>query len=77
MDLKLELFADSLSDMIKQHVAMCNISPRKLVDTKSTKILSEVKDVICDDTLDDFYAIDKIVDVFIKHKIETGGRHDF
>lgn len=77
MDLKLELLADSLSDMIAQHLDMCSISPRKLMDTKATEILSKIKDVICDDSLDDFYAVDRIVDIFIKNKIETGGRHDF
>ena len=77
MDLKLELLADSLADTISQHFNVCNINPRKLIDTKATKILLEIKDVICDDTLDDFYAIDKIVDIFTKHKIDIGGRHDF
>lgn len=77
MDLKLELLADSLSDMLAQHLDTCSIDPRKLADTKATKILSEIKDVICDDSLDDFYAMDRIVDIFIKNKIEAGGRHDF
>ena len=77
MDLKLELLADSLADILSQHFIAQNTNPNKLIDSKATKILSEIKDVICDDTLDDFYAIDKIVDIFIKYKIDIGGRHDF
>lgn len=77
MDLKLELLADSLADILSQHFTMCKLDSRKLIDTKATKILSEIKDVICGNSLDDFYAIDKIVDIFIKHRIEIGGRHDF
>ena len=77
MDLKLELLTDSLAELISQSLLMNEIDANSILDTKAIKILDEIKTVICDDTLDDFYAIDAIVEIFIKNKIDIGGQHDF
>ena len=77
MDLKLELLADSLAELISQSLLMNKIDANALLDTKAIKILDEIKDVICDDTLDDFYVVDEIVEIFVRNKIDIGGRHDF
>lgn len=77
MNIKLELLSGSIAEAIQEIFLMHDIDHSQLVDTKATKVLGEIKDVICDSTLDDFDAIDKIVDIFIKYKIDIGGRHDF
>ena len=77
MDIKLELLSNCICDAVRENLDTLNITPKKLVETKATKILGEIKEVICNDNLDDFMAIDKIVDIFSKYKIDSGCRHDF
>ena len=77
MALKLEILADYVADMISNTLLMSKIDANSIVDTRAIKVLDEIKAVICADTLDDFYAIDEIVEIFIKNTIDIGGRHDF
>jgi len=77
MDIKLELLSGALVDAIQEIFIIKEFDSKTLIDTKATKILGEIKEVICNDDLDDFMAIDKIVDIFTKYKIDIGGRHDF
>ena len=77
MDIKLELLSNHICDAIRENLDTLDIDPQKIADTKATKILGEIKEVICNDELDDFMAIDKIVDIFSKYKIDSGCRHDF
>lgn len=77
MDIKLELLSNCICDAICENFDTLNINQKELIDTKATKILGEIKEVICNDELDDFMAIDKIVDIFSAHNIDVGGRHDF
>lgn len=77
MNIKLELLSGALAEAIQEIFVMKDIDHRELIDTRATKILGEIKDVICNEALDDFDAIDEIVEIFIKYKISIGGRHDF
>ena len=77
MDLKLELLSNSLAELISQSLLMNKINANALLDTKAIKILDEIKTVICDETLDDFYVVDEIVEIFIRNNIDIDGRHDF
>ena len=77
MDIKLELLSNCICDAVRENFDTLDINPKKLIDTQATKILGEIKEVICNDELDDFDAIDKIVDIFSKYKIDSGCRHDF
>ncbi len=77
MDLKLELLSDSLAEVISQHILVNKIDANTIIDTKAIKILDEIKSVICDDALDDFYVVDRMVEIFVRNKIDICGRHDF
>jgi hypothetical protein len=52
----------------------------KIIEGKCYKMLSEIRDIIRDDSLDDpecFMKIDSIVSLFIREGISTNGRNDF
>ena len=77
MDIKLELLANSICDAVRENMGTLNINPEEITDSQATKILGKIKAVICDESLDDFEAIDKIVDIFTEYNIDINGRHDF
>lgn len=81
MNLKLELIANALADDIKDHLNYLEesgkINTKKIADTKATKVLAEIQNVLGREELDDFYKIEKIVNIFEKHKISAKGCHDF
>lgn len=77
MDIKLELLSGFICDTIRENLDTLNINPKEIIDTQATKILGEIKDVICNDSLEDFEAIDKIVDIFSKYNIDSGSCHNF
>ena len=77
MDIKLELLANHICDTVRENIGTLNINPEEITDSQATKILGEIKAVICDESLDDFEAIDKIVDIFTEYKIDINARHDF
>ena len=52
----------------------------KIIEGKCYRMLSEIRDIIRDDSIDDsecFMKIDRIVSLFIKEGISTNGRNDF
>ena len=81
MDIKAELLAGAITDLLYQRLEGCHIDASEIADTEATKALGEIKKIIQDwDRYDDpeaFMAIDKIVDVFYKYHIDSGCRHDF
>lgn len=77
MDLSLELLSSCLAEYIQEQLEMKNFDANKLVDAKATRILQEIQEVLASDDLSDFDAVEKIVCIFEKHKLSTGGRHDF
>ena len=77
MHLKLELLQRGIADTIGRELPYMGIDVDKIADTTSIKVLSEIKDVICDDTKSDFDVVEEIVCIFQKYHINFGVRHDF
>ena len=77
MNIKLELIQNYINDIIK--IIMEDITPdiSKIADTAAIIILDEIKNVICNDELSDFDAIEEIICILEKNNIGCGGRHDF
>ena len=62
---------------IIEHFETVDIDYNKIVQTNALDTLQGIKEIICNETLDDFMKIDEIVNVFIKYNIDSGGCHDF
>lgn len=77
MNIKLELTYDILAELIMHQLSLIDFEPDEIADTKAISALSEIQEVIQDDELSDFDAIEKIVCIFEKYHISAGERHDF
>ena len=77
MNLKLELLKDEICEAIYDKLSEMEIDADKIADTTAIKALSEIKDIICDDTKSDFDMVEEIVCVFEKYNISAGATHDF
>ena len=53
------------------------INADEIADSVAIKALDEIKSLICNDELDDFDVVEKIVCIFEKYNIDAGIRHDF
>lgn len=49
----------------------------KIINEMEGSMLSEIHGVICDDSLDDFGCVEKIIEIFEEKGFSCGGRHDF
>ena len=77
MHIKLALLQNAIFDAIGEKLSYMEIDADEITDTTAIKALSEIKEILQDYTKSDFDAIEKIVCVFEKYNIGTGGRHDF
>ena len=77
MNIKLELLKNYISDFINNNINDFEIDAEKIGDTVAISILREIQSIIRDETYSDFDAIEKIVCVFEKNKIDFGFRHNF
>ena len=77
MNLKLELLQDEICEAIRYRLSDMEIDADKIADTTAIKVLSEIKDIIQDDTKSDFDMVEEIVCVFEKYHISAGVTHDF
>lgn len=77
MDIKLELLASTISELIVQRLDTISIDADKIVDTAAITMLSEIQKIIQNDEISDFDAIEKIVVLFEKYGVDAGVRHDF
>ena len=77
MNIKLELLRDYITDFIKYKIKDFEIDASQIADTTAIKVLAEIQKVIKDEDYSDFDAIEKIVCIFEKYKIDAGFRHDF
>lgn len=48
-----------------------------LINKMEQSMLEEIYGAVCDDSLDDFNCIEKIIEIFEKNGIRCGTRHDF
>lgn len=77
MNIKLELLKGFISDIIMQRLEDINIDADKIADTTAINALAEIQNVIQNEAISDFDAVEQIVCIFEKYKISTGIRHDF
>ncbi len=77
MNIKLELLSNSISDIVMQRFEDIGIDADKIADTTAINALSEIQTVIQNEDVSDFDAVEQIVRIFEKYKINAGARHDF
>lgn len=77
MNIKLELLSGSISDTVIQRLKEIDIDADKIADTAAISALSEIQNIIQNDDVSDFDAVEQIVCIFEKYKISAEIRHDF
>ncbi len=77
MNLKLELLKSYISDYINSNLEDFEMDASQIADTAATNMLREIQSIIKNEDYSDFDAIEEIVCVFEKNKIDSGYRHDF
>ena len=77
MNIKVELLKNYISDFINFKLEDFEIDASHIADSTAIKALAEIQRVITDESFSDFDAIEEIVCIFQKYKIDTGFRHDF
>ena len=77
MNIKLELLKNYMVDLIDSRLEDFEIDASKIADTTAIKMLSEIQNIIRNEEYSDFDAIEEIVFVFEKYKIDFGTCHDF
>ena len=77
MSLEIELLGNMLSETIKQYLLNLNINCDVIADAVSVKALSEIQQILKNDCISDFDAIEQIICVFEKYDLDFGSRHDF
>ncbi|MBE7048987.1 MAG: hypothetical protein E7393_06445 [Ruminococcaceae bacterium] len=77
MNIKLELLKSCISDFINNNLKDFEIDADKIADTVAINVLREIQKVIQDEECSDFDAIEEIVCIFEKYKVDAGFRHDF
>ena len=77
MNIKTELLKMYISDYIQGRIQDFEIKANEIADTVAIKMLSEIQDILKNDTYSDFEIVDNIVCVFEKYKISSGNCHDW
>ena len=77
MEIKLELLKNHIYDYIDCRIKDFEIDASRIADTTAITVLSEIQNVIKEENISDFDAIEKIVCIFEKYNIDAGCRHDF
>jgi len=77
VNIKLELLQNHINDIIR--IIIENVEPdvSKIADTTAITLLDQIKNIICNEKLSDFDAIEEIVCILEKNSIYCGDRHDF
>ena len=77
MDIKLELLKKAICDFINNNLDGLEIDAEEIADTTAISMISEIQNIIKNENYSDFDAIEEIVCVFEKYKVDFGSRHDF
>jgi len=77
MNIKTELLKNYIADFINCKIEDFEIDASEIANTLAIKMLSEIQNVIKDESYSDFEAVEKIVCIFEKCGIDFGTRHDF
>ena len=75
MDIKLELMAKSLADMVKDHMEEFGINAEKIAETRANLILGEIQLILTNERFNDYDVVDAIVRLFKMNMLDTGNRH--
>lgn len=78
MNIKLELLALAISEVINSHIKYLNVNADEIDNSTALKALNEIALVIQNPEIEsDFYVVDEIIRILNKYSIDTGFRHDF
>ena len=77
LNIKLEILKGYIWDIINSNLVDFEIDENNIASSVAIDVLSEIHDIIRNDDYTDFEAIEEMVCVFEKHKIDFGTRHDF
>ncbi|MBE7045445.1 MAG: hypothetical protein E7397_07925 [Ruminococcaceae bacterium] len=77
MNIKLELLAKTISEVIEQRLDCLEIDVDQIVQTTAISALAEIQEVIQNSLIDDFTAMEETVCIFEKYHLDFGIRHDF
>ena len=70
------LMAQALGEAMLEHMNTTDKKAKELTAVLSLKLLFQIMDTLDDVSLDDFYCIDRIVDILAEHGLYTH-RHDW
>ena len=76
MNVKLELLKSYICDFVNHNLEDFEIDASQIADTTATQMLSQIQKVIQNENYSDFEAMEEIVCIFEKYKINAGCRHD-
>ncbi len=77
MKIKIELLKGYISDYVNSYLEDFEIDASQIANTTAIQMLGEIQKVVQDENYSDFDAIEEIVCIFEKYRIEAGSRHDF
>lgn len=71
------LISEAIAEIIMSKLETLDINADSIADTTAISILSEIQQIVQNDDMSDFYAMEAIVRIFEKYHINAGIRHDF
>ena len=77
MHIKLDLLKFYISDYVNSNLEDFEIDATQIADTVAVHMLREIQTILQNEQYSDFDAIEKIVCVFEKYKVDFGTRHDY
>lgn len=77
MRIKTDLLKAYICDFIHERIEDFEIDADSITNTIAIKALSEIQEIISSYEISDFDAVEEIVCVFERYKIDFGVRHDF
>ena len=77
MDLTLELIANIFAERFSDLLYKEKLNIPTLAQNIALRALADIQQVIMDESLSDFDAIEEIVCLFEKYNLNAGFRHDF
>ena len=77
MTIKTDLIKGHICDIIRSELVDFEIDEEKIVNSKAIEILTEIQEILKISGDSDFDTVEKLVGVFEKYKLDTGGCHDF
>ena len=77
MEIKLELIAGLVCDIVRSNMKNIAIDADKIANTTAISALAEIQQCLKNDELSDFDVVENIVLIFEKYNIDFIPRHDF